>query len=224
MKFHPILFSTPMVQAIGDGTKKQTRRTKGLERINLQSEFYRYDSSEEIGNHFFERLDFRGEPTEDYQRVDCPYQVGDVFWVKETFRAIDQDNGSPRIEYKATEKINLSDKWKPSIFMPKSAARYFLRIKSIKAERLQEISEADAIAEGIAALLMSRMQLVQMGQKYFDYTKPKQLFNEGLSPFWSFNSLWCSINGSESWESNPFVWIYEFEKIEKPYNFIQADN
>ena len=62
---------------------------------------------------------------------------------------------------------------------------------------------------------MSSTQLARSGQLYFDYTKPKQLFNEGIPAFWSFNSLWCSINGGESWDANPWVWVVKFKELSR---------
>ncbi len=103
--------------------------------------------------------------------------------------------------------------WKPSIHMPKAAARIWLKVKEIGVERLQDIKPEDAVAEEILPLAMSSMQLAQSGQLYFDYTKPKQLFNDGLPPFWSFSSLWCSINGADSWDANPWVWVVKFEVL-----------
>ena len=100
--------------------------------------------------------------------------------------------------------------------MPKVAARIWLEVTDIKCERLQSISHKDCIAEGILPLNMSAAQLAEQGQRYFDYSKPKQHFVDGLDPFWSFNSLWCRINGGDSWDANPWVFAYTFKQIEPP--------
>ena len=98
--------------------------------------------------------------------------------------------------------------------MPKKACRLFLKISNVRAERLKEISENDAIAEGIS----------RSGNLYFDYLRyvkelPREPFYRELNPKMSFMTLWCKINGVDSWESNPWVWVIDFERIEKPENF-----
>ena len=216
----PILFSTEMVQAILEGRKTQTRRCV---------KFVNYHPSRTEKNHSllqvkgFEVYDGNGDHIGNLR--DKYGKIGDLLWVRETFFCTKYYEHTPLFKdkgkyvYKATNNFIGCHKWIPSIHMPKKAARLFLKIINIRVERLQDITEADAIAEGITPLKMSASQLIIEKQKYFDYSKPKQLFSEGLPPFWSFNSLWCSINGPDSWESNPWVWVIEFEKAEKPENF-----
>ena len=153
--------------------------------------------------------------------VKCPYgKPGDILWVRETWcKVIDQDEATPGYLYKADEDPTgqfSGYRWKPSIHMAQSAARIFLRITDIRVERLQDITEEDAISEGILPLLQSRMQLAMDGQLYRDYTKKPELFNEGLRPVQSFQSLWQSINGPDSWQPNPWTWVVSFERIDKP--------
>jgi hypothetical protein len=97
--------------------------------------------------------------------------------------------------------------WKPSIFMPKAACRIFLEITDVKVERLQDISEEDAINEGVELLPNNRYKYYL--SEYFDC----------INAVHSFQTLWKSINGAESWEANPFVWAIEFKQITKPENF-----
>lgn len=179
----PILFSTEMVRAILDGRKTQTRRVvkdKMLQENN-------------------------GDVDEEFLLLTmdkCPYgKVGNVLWVRETYR---HQMGSYR--YKASPNVVIktqnmgasmvSDKWKPSIFMPKAACRIFLEITSIRVERLQDISEQDAKAEG---------------------TSPKEgiIFKRIERYDEAFERLWISINGLESWDSNPWVWVIEFKQTAK---------
>ena len=192
MKHRPILFSTAMVQAILDGRKTQTRRVvKGP----------------------VMKLDYVIATT-----VPCPYgQPGDVLWVRETWAHTSQLNINPEDEnygyvYKADGQP-WEDyegwKWKPSIHMPREAARMFLRIKAVRVERLQEISEEDALAEGIGRI---NVRLTNYDLAYRDYIHPGVFFRV---PLWSFKSLWESINGPESWQANPWVWVVEFERITK---------
>jgi hypothetical protein len=100
--------------------------------------------------------------------------------------------------YKYLEDKKVKVKWKPSIFMPKQACRLFLQVKNIRVERLQDISRGDAMAEGC----------------------PFPNMQKGPNPVGWFHDLWHKINGPTSWVKNPWVWVIEFEKIEKPENFI----
>lgn len=210
-----------MVQGINENRKTQTRRTKGLEEINKNPELYRYDGictdedDSYQGSHFFEYINNQGKPLETYHPIDCPYNVGDVFWVRETFCGIIQKDESTKYHYKANSNWALKEAlkiiWKPSLFMPKKACRFFLKIKSIRAERLQDISEEDAIAEGI--------EIVGKSANGLTLYKEYHLSVPNFHPVTSFRSLWISINGIDSWMESPFVWVYEFERINKPLNF-----
>lgn len=199
IKQRPILFSTPMVRAILEERKKMTRR---IVKDNVP-----------LGN---------WEET----MKKCPYgNVGDILWVRETYiKCItwDGEGECPPAKYiyraddkgpvdwhneKTGEPGNIP--WKPSIFMPKEACRIFLRITDIQVERLQNISEEDAVAEGIRQYPSGEYQF---------YMKDKlQSVRPGCDlARISFCSLWESINGAESWNTNPFVWVVNFERIDKP--------
>jgi hypothetical protein len=161
--------------------------------------------------------------------VRCPYgQPGDVLWVRESWT----ENGLGYYRYSAdyTEPSKalfdgksvpekLRNKWKPSIHMPKSACRIWLRVKSVKAERLQDSSVQEAIAEGVRFVTHWKTQK----PFYLDYSyyTANALSDCGgfHNPKDSFHSLWATINGQESWPSNPWVWVVEFERIDKPTNF-----
>jgi hypothetical protein len=104
--------------------------------------------------------------------------------------------------------------------MPKTACRIFLKIKSIRVERLQEISESDAIAEGIIEILPQMYSQYREWKNYINADNPHGYKSDYNNPINSFKSLWQSINGKDSWNVNPFVWVYEFEQIEKPNDFI----
>jgi hypothetical protein len=216
MKFRPILFSTPMVQAIMGGNKTQTRRIMG----DGTSFGYRPKGWSNGGVRIMELS--KAPKNQLQELIDyCKYgQIGDVLWVKETF-LIDMAGYS----YKAnrTDELARYFKWKPSIFMPKAAARIFLRITDIRVERLQDISEDDAIAEGIEEIhpapFVIRYECYQCDAG--GHKGAEGLCDDGLyrEPIDSFRSLWQSINGNESWNLNPWVWVIEFERIEKPQNW-----
>lgn len=217
-KFKPILFSTEMVNAILEGRKTQTRRTKGLDKINENPNLFTYENFQlGLDTHYF---DYKKVQPKSIEIIKCDYNIGDILWVRETF--FDATNFKDsilfkdkcNIIYKADEIFIGCHKWKPSIFMPKAAARIFLKITNVRAERLHDISESDAIAEGVKCYGKNDNGTLL----YKDYNKnyPTPFFN----PIHSFASLWVSINGIDSAFSNPFVWVIEFEKIDKPENFL----
>lgn len=104
--------------------------------------------------------------------------------------------------------------FRPIFFMPKHACRIFLKIKSIRVERLQEITEADAIAEGV-----KDDGFFEGLYNYYNYLLKVFIFKKARD---SFMSLWQKINGNGAWNlNNPFVWVYEFEKIERPNDFLE---
>lgn len=207
MKTKPILFNTLMVQAILEGRKTQTRRI--IKNIPEDTFKIWFDGGEWI---------VENEKGQCWtNKLESKYQKDDILWVRETFTIkppIDAEQDWITFIYKATDSIECYDvKWKPSIFMPKEAARIFLKVTNIRVERLHDISENDAIAEGVGAGF-------QMNAGYPDY---EHIIN-GIctltqdSAYASFISLWQKINGN--WDENPFVWVYEFERTEKPENFI----
>ncbi len=214
-QFKPILFSTPMVQAIIEGRKTQTRRV--IKNIHPDSEYY--PKLNLLGYTFLEP-DGKIKVPEMASVIDGKYNVGDVLWVREKHKAmIDcETNEFAGYWYYADmpEKFHkeYKRKWKPSIHMPKAACRLFLRIKDVRVERLQDISEEDAINEGVDNWTWENMATPQ---NWLDYTDPfaPPLF----TAYDSFCSLWDSINGEESWNANPWVWVIEFERVEKPTNF-----
>lgn len=232
MKELPILFSTPMVQALLEGRKTMTRRIKGLEGINKFSEMgyrLRYDSIEdgpdENGYVYFEINDHKGNPTEKYCKAKPKYYIGDLLWVKETSIFCLEDSFLEGMKSRTIYKASIHEdwfkalkeafpyyKWTPSIFMPKSSARIWLRVTDVKCERLQDINGKDAIAEGIKPI---------EGLGFTHYTAKKIYTKEELkdvcpyfnSPILSFLTLWESINGEENMQANPWVFAYTFEII-----------
>lgn len=198
-----------MVQAILNGRKTQTRRVvKPQPKDDLS--FLGWKLPEYVQVAFG-----RGVKTDSLHKF--PFgQVGDVLWVRETFRP--KGHSFPigeHFEYKATAQADgnpTDEPWKPSIFMPKDAARIWLKITDVRVKRLQDISEEDAIKEGIEELKSNGIP------HYRNYGKQlvAKEFNFFCSPVNSFRSLWESINGENSWKQNPWVWVIEFERIEKP--------
>lgn len=220
MKIKPILFSTPMVQAILNGTKTQTRRIIKKQPFNAKSDIICQLDDFKEGT-WGAKFKYFGEERYEITNLFKPLaQIGDILWVRETWSLVPKSayskellfpyTDSSNIIYKASFDRAFSSPWKPSIHMPKIAARIFLKVTGVRIERLQDISEKDAIAEGI--------KVIEVDEAYFDYE-----FNGENGSYatarGSFNSLWCKINGKDSWSSNPWVWVYEFERVDKPENF-----
>lgn len=236
-----MLFKGPMVRAILDGSKTQTRRV-----ITRRNSFY--DGSPAIAARWSE-LDWAsseifvdGGPSPagnpgPYLHVPKPcegtrhriyprVQPEDRLWVRETFaieHAVEHDQKPPHSDGRPTEHPDDEDgpawrqahyratdpapslcydeddedrgprvKWKSPIHMPRKWSRITLEVTGVRVERLQDISEGDAIAEGIDGEALHRAQ--------------------GFAPL-AYRRLWGSINGADSWESDPFVWVVEFKSI-----------
>lgn len=212
MKFRPILFSTPMVQAKLENRKNQTRRTKGLEEINENPDEWVCEKLEHEPAFLF----FNKEKEDYMVEIKCPYgNVGDVLWVRESWQEVLFKDEPTKYLYKANP-MHDAMKWKPSIHMPKAACRLFLRVKNVRVERLQDISESDAIAEGIEKVFWGPDSHF-IG--YFDYIEKCEI--SGFKyPKDSFKSLWDSINADKMpWSKNPWVWVVEFEPIDQPIEF-----
>ncbi len=218
-KEYPMLFSTSMVKAILAGRKTQTRRLRNLEQFNSNPDKWKYACAVKYDPiyHLFEDADGGVEDADgDVIEVKCPFgKPGDILWVRETWLKLDRDHvinseyvykadGDPDTENIRREYINAGRayNWKPSIHMPKEACRLRLEITAIRVERLNDISEGDAVTEGIEALNLYSFPI------YRDYLNEVDGYQ---SPFYSFKSLWQSINGTGSWYANPWVWVIEFK-------------
>lgn len=226
MKDHPILFSAPMVRAILAGTKTQTRRP-----VKPQPYSVALVAS---GNHLFDyRSDLndysRVVPMEKAVKL-CPYgQPGDRLWVRETFQIDAPRDGTwhdtqwygckgslvseiperfqhPRFCNYAADWLHGRIKWRPGIHMPRWASRITLLVKEVRIERLQSISEADAIAEGIE----KRANAGQDSARWRVYGTVDTYTSDPVS---SYQSLWESINGAGSWKANPWVFVITYERI-----------
>lgn len=212
--FRPMLFSTPMVQALLNGTKTQTRRTQGLEDLNESNELYDWqfvtiysDDDEKSVVGFKARNGFSDTWKQVYKKIN----IGDIIWVRETF-GVEHSTNMLNVKmpiYKTDSNAYLIDKWKPSLFMTKDACRLWLKVTNVRVEKLQDISEEDAKDEGISW----NKGIIQSGYGYDGSVTH-------ISARTCYKELWNKINGKDSWDANPFVWVYDFEVIrEAPYGF-----
>ena len=205
VKERPIIFSTPMVQAILEGRKTQTRRIVTPSRSGSCDTHHKswLDWDKIYPNNPF-GIKVHSKINDTIHRVFPHYNKGDLLWVREAWCRMDGE-----LFFRASVKYPETLKWKPSIHMPKAAARIWLQVKDVRVERVKDISESDAISEGVGFGF-------QMNAGWPDYNNIKdgvcQVTQD--TPEMSFATLWDSINGSESWDSNPWVWVVEFEKIE----------
>lgn len=197
MKERGMIFNDEMVRAILGGNKTQTRRI-------VEEKFYgRAVAAELLAKH-------------------CPYgQPGDRIWVRETYRVHGKATDVATLVYRAsvrnswTEQTHrvpaevcnkpVSEKWTPSIHMPRWASRILLEITNVRVERLNDISECDARDEGVppaGSLLPDHPGTFLTPNGDFAMAKV------------AFQRLWESIYGEESWSANPWVWVIEFERIQ----------
>ena len=215
MRERPILFSGPMVRALLAGTKTQTRRVVKPQPDSTHSGYPYWN----IGGYRASwcRGAEDGGPLVPTNPLRCPYgQPGDRLWVRETHMnwwKLDPANPEgPRLfshvaAYAADGyELEPGERWIPSIHMLRAASRILLEITGVRVERLQDISEADARAEGIECMAGDpecgyRNYLDQSGK---DWT---------LSPRESFQSLWESINGPASWSANAWVWPLDLRRL-----------
>jgi len=208
----PILFNTEMVRAILDGRKTVTRRIIDIDIVNncdKESDGTLLDYQNCCGDFI--------EPT----RL-CRYKVGDILYVRETFantwRPDSEDIGfvykADGIPQKFPYWGNVQYKeevWIPSIHMPKEAARIFLKVTNVRVERLQDITEQQVVNEGIKSY---------WAEPHTD-TPPFIGIDLCHTRIKAFKQLWNSTIkkqdiGKYDWSSNPYVWVIEFERVDKP--------
>lgn len=202
MAERPILFSAPMVRALLSGRKTQTRRAvkprhdwqvddvpdeRGVSRLWPVFEAYVYAEPETV-------------------EVPCPFGApGDRLWVKEAIRRVALPVGEDcwcESEYVADGEPTKAAAWPwknralPSIYMPRGLSRLTLEVTAVRVERLQAISEEEAEAEGVTPAPFTKSG-----------RSAESLHVE------AFEDLWNSINGPDSWDANPWVWVVEFRRV-----------
>ena len=217
MKSTPILMTGPNVLRILDDSKTHTRRIMKPQPFDgfyfgkngVAYMYYPLKVNKKTGEAYPGKAVF-GVADAD-QDFKCPYgRPGDEIWVKETFAYTDHSiNIKPGWVYRATDPEWGTEgglKWKPAIFMPRAASRITLKLKAVRVERLQDISEEDAIAEGCKAEMI---HAPGCKRTRFDPGLPDCYMQSAKM---AFRELWESINGSGSWNSNPWVWVLAFER------------
>lgn len=198
MRENPILFNGEMVRAILDGRKTQTRRAVG--RVSADCELFVSAGGEHWQQCF---RDDHGRVCGKSWLTRCPYgQPGDRLWVRETWNADWCDHVIYRADGGSAVAAGYSEepRWRPSIHMPRWACRILLDVVSVRVERLQDISRADAIAEGAPGRFHAGVD---------------REFGAAISIAW-FAKLWDSTYAKRGlgWDANPWVWVIEFTRAE----------
>lgn len=209
MKERPILMSATMVRAILEGRKTQTRRIVKLREFQ-QTETRGYDWIFRDRRSLWNDYTHRGL----VESKNNPYgKPGDRLWVKESIRKMEppditHEDGTPVVysQYIADDAWTVADAWPwkrdtlPGMFMPRGLRRITLDVTGVRVERLQDISDADARAEGLGVSDAPGVWIPPDGRR--------MTYAQG-----AFRSLWEDINGRESWDANPFVWVVSFCRI-----------
>ncbi len=233
MRELPILFSTPMVRAILDGHKTMTRRVMKPAFRNHRG-FKQgdglwidgYKDSDKPNAHIKDySVSSVWWPKDSYIKEFAPYKPGDLLWVRETWKCVKYDSMDGDLSfgvefkdgtrkyfefddnerYHQFGKFAFKEGWQPSIYMPKEAARIWLEVTNIRVERLQEITEEDAKAEGIKTLFKH--------ESHYDGTMHSAITANHML---QFRELWDSLIAKRGygWEINPWVWVIEFHWTE----------
>lgn len=202
----PILFNTEMVRAILEGRKTVTRRVVKLPShvVPQYNGLYTlYAEGTCYENQHLEQLT---------QYIKSPYQVNDILWVRETWRELIRPIGEPKdYAYKADVHNAMmsvfNGLWRPSIHMPKEAARIFLRVTGVRVERLQDICNRGSLQDHVTNITREGLQYQAVMENY------QKLIDD-------FKQLWDSTIKKDQlktygWKANPFVWVIEFEVISK---------
>lgn len=219
MKERPILFSAPMVRAILNGRKTQTRRV--VKEWNPGN-----DPAKAVP------ADLEYLPDFTSYRATCPYgALGDRLWVRETWEAFFEDEVAPDrprgprhtmgipaqperksyVYYRADGDgpvhpiYGWKATWRSPLHLPRKYSRILLEVTGARVERLQEISEADARDEGLHRTLTG-----QWSGGVWKHLREPSRFDD---PRNAFCDLWASINGPGSWDANPWVWVVEFRRV-----------
>lgn len=192
----PMLFNTDMVRAILDGKKTMTRR---LIKPQPPKEYPYCQEAVDKSCWWWNDRDADDDMMEFWPSYDSgvkpPFKAGDILYVRETWSKYEDGEYAYRTDYGDTEDDSFPPsmlRWHPSIHMPKEAARIFLRIKDVRAERLRLITEDDIYSEGV--------------QADYGYTAFRDVWNKTIKP---------KDRDRYGWDANPWVWVIEFERISK---------
>ena len=230
MSERPILFSGRMIRALLDGSKTQTRRVVKPQPEPIPADVWKDRRVADARQYWWPCNPARSMVEIRDMSALCPYGMrGDRLWVRETWaHCVNRELGDTgeyftqsmpvgsgtHVVYRADEEAgDDAITWRPSIFMPRWASRLTLTISDVRVERLHDISEADAIAEGcVAGHPMTELDLELMrGTEVYELAKELGIGSYPSAKF-NYSMLWDSINAKHArWPSNPWVWVLTFE-------------
>ncbi|MDT4377107.1 hypothetical protein RO787_27660 [Blautia coccoides] len=219
MSAKPILFNTDMVRAILDGRKTMTRRAikpQPAAHLGCKLGLCIAGNKKDIGKFGFGEHECGGS----IHFVRPPCNTGDILYIRETWARIKNADGSHlKYVYQATDTYPfgvkgyiVKFKWRPSIHMPKAAARIWLRVTDVRVERLRDITPDGAIKEGI--------HFCECPDGY-TWKGESSISNCYTDPIGAMQALWdTTIKKPDldcyGWDANPWVWVIKFERCEKP--------
>ena len=218
----PIIFSAPMIRALLDGSKTQTRRVVKPQPPAHVIDFSTFHNPKGEGLAHF-GFDPVKRELQDWFAV-CPYgQPGDRLWVREAFMHTPAEYEPmmsmtvPLVRAETSYRADFAGDstglgWKPSIHMPRNLSRITLEVVSVRVERLQDISEDDAMAEGIHKY-PHQWRDCEYPLPDIAYEAAPGSAMRHSSSVAAYRDLWEQINGLGSWEANPWVWVVEFRKV-----------
>ena len=209
-RVRPILFNTDMVRAILDGRKRVTRRvekkipieTHRIE-INDNTETFKGVEWKKFECHWGGYQPDTGSFVDGMCIVKPPCQTGDILYVRETWTYHVGAVGGIIYKARCPEKLAKIKKWRPSIHMPKEAARIWLKVTDVRVERLQEITPEQIIKEGTTGFDSEHLEV--LGEHY----------DIPFATLWDSNIKKSDLD-LYGWAANPWVWVIEFEPCEKP--------
>lgn len=220
----PILFNTDMVRAILDGRKTVTRREvkdadPGWDFVGLEKRPCELRVNTD-GEEYPKELDWpyavfsAGSGYCDYPMRKVPYRPGDILYVRETWAAWSRTYGiAPMPYYKADGDAPDGIKWRPSIHMPREAARIFLRVTDVRVERLRDITELDILEREGVTVDFPQPKPSYMSLAYTE-TRLKPAVRKSFADLWD-STIKPADRDLYGWDANPWVWVIEFEQISR---------
>jgi len=217
-----ILFTGLMMNAIRKNTKSETRRVRGLAEINANPDDWELDHfDEDFGWCFWQKSESNPEKGEKSGvSIKCPYGVkDDRLWCRENFKKVAEFEYSYQADYDS-DQIKARKPWKPSIHMPRVACRENLVVLETYPQRIHSMTEGQAMNEGIMSLSHDWV-MSNMPDYAAEYRECMRLREQGIVrkpplgplPTVRFKMLWEEINGKDSYDSNPWVWVVRFRRF-----------
>lgn len=234
IKERQILFSGAMVRALLAGTKTQTRRIMAdqppIDPTKVKTVLGNYDAGYGLYYVADEPSPFSKDSDNNWRTwydyfIKCPYgKPGERLWVRESLFwsehedgwCYQADNDMLGCEYsEAPILLKPLKSFIPSIHMPRVASRILLEVVSVRVERLNDCSAADAVAEGIEAYDGGGVYKLYGSERASRIGSAPATRTDYVPPIESYKSLWETINGENSWQANPWVWVVEFRRVEE---------